>query len=407
MGNTRSIEQSIQIETTTDMAFEAITKASELREWFSDQAWTEVRPAGRYEVRWNEGYRADGKFTELELGHRAVCTWQGTGEPGTTEVTFTVEPQEGGVQVSVHHTGFGPGKEWDSAVAQSEKGWAIGLENLKSTLETGIDLRIARQPFLGITLDLLTPERAEKEGIAAERGIYILGALEGSGAQKAGLDHGDVMVALDGAETPGFQELGAVLRQHQAGDVVEADLVRGQERESVEITLGQRPQAEVPTSAQELADRVAAGYDEANAELKEALAGATDEQASQRAADGGWSAMQTLAHLSDGERALHVLIVNLAVNGWIDAGPVYPDQIPGRLDSIIAVAPTLNDLLGRVLTDCAETVALLSGLPEDTLAHKARFRRIAELVGFGPDHTRDHTAQIKAAIEHAQGKDAA
>jgi uncharacterized protein YndB with AHSA1/START domain len=403
MANTRSVEQSIQIETTVELAFEAITRASELREWFSDQAWTEVRPGGRYEVRWNEGYRADGKFTEIELPHRAACTWQGTGEPGTTAVTFAIEPVERGVKLAVRHSGFGPGQEWDNAFAQAEKGWTVGLENLKSTLETGVDLRIARQPFLGINLDLLTPERAAKEGIAAERGIYILGALEGSGAEKAGLSNGDVMVALDGAETPGFQELGAALRQHRAGDVVRVDLVRGQKQETVKVTLGQRPQKPVPKSAQELADELSHHYGKANAELKAALEGVTDDEASQCPPDGGWSAMQTLAHLSDHERSLHVLIVNFAVNGWIDAGPIYPDQIPGRLESIITVAPTLQGLLDRLLTDCAETVALLRHLPQDTITHKARFRRIAEFVTYGPDHTREHTAQITAAVESARG----
>ena len=79
MSEERIVKQKVVVETTPELAFEAVTKASELREWFSDEAWTEVRPGGRYDVRWNQGYRADGEFVELDAPHRAVVTWWGTG----------------------------------------------------------------------------------------------------------------------------------------------------------------------------------------------------------------------------------------------------------------------------------------------------------------------------------------
>jgi uncharacterized protein YndB with AHSA1/START domain len=403
MSEQREVKQAIAVETTPELAFEAVTQASELREWFCDQAWTEVRAGGRYAVHWNQGYHVEGRFTELDPPRRAAITWQGTGEPGETAVEFTVEPVAGGVEVRVVHSGFGSGGEWDPARAEADKGWATGLENLKSTLESGVDLRIVRQPFLGINLDLLTPERAAKEGIAAERGIYVLDTVEGSGARAAGLGKGDVIVALGGAETPAFEELGRALRAHQAGDVVGVELVRGQAKETVQVTLGQRPQVEVPGSLQELADRLAEGYKEVNGELQAAVEGVTDEEAGQSPGEGEWSVMQVLAHLSDGERTFQVFVVNMALNGWLDAGPVYPDQIPGRLEAVLAVTPTLHDLVDRFFTDEAEMVALVRGLPETAVLHKARFRRIAERVLYGPDHTREHIGQIKAAIKAVRG----
>jgi uncharacterized protein YndB with AHSA1/START domain len=399
----KQVKQKVVIETTPELAFEAVTKASELREWFSDQAQTDVRPGGRYEVRWDQGYRAEGKFTELGPPRRAAFTWQGASEPGETTVEFAVEPTDGGVEVSVIHSGFGPGAEWDAALMEAEKGWSAGLENLKSTLESGVDLRVARQPFLGINLDLLNAERAAKEGIAAERGIYVLDTVEGSGARAAGLGKGDVIVALGGVETPGFQELGAALRARRAGDVVDVELVRGQERETIQVTLGQRPQVEVPDTAEELADLMAERYKEVNAELKAAVEGLTDEEAGQCPAEGEWSVKQVLAHLSTGQRAFQTILVNIAVNGWLDLGPVYPDAIPGWLSAVLTVTPTLQGLLDRFFTDEEETVALLRGLPGETVTHKARFRRIAQMMLFGPDHTREHIEQIKGTIRAVRG----
>ncbi len=399
MSEKRTVKQSILVDTTPELAFEAVTQASELREWCSDEAWTEVRSGGRYEVRWNQGYRSEGTFTELDPPHRAAVTWRGTGEPGATTVEFTVKSTRGGAEVTIVHSGFGAGEEWDEAVAESEKGWATGLENLKSTLETGVDLRLARQPFLGINFDILTPDQATREGIAAEQGIYILETVEGSGARAADLGKGDVILALGGVETPGFEQLGAALRARQAGDTVDIELVRGQKRETVQATLGGRPQEEVPESAEALADRLAERQQEVNAELRAALEGVTDEEAGQAPEKDQWSVKQVLAHLSEGERSFHVFLTNMALNGWLDAGPVYPDQIPGRLDAVLAVTPTLEALVKRFITDQAETVAILRGLPETTLIHKARFRRIANFSIYGPDHTRQHIEQIKATLE--------
>jgi uncharacterized protein YndB with AHSA1/START domain len=404
----RVVKKSVVVDTTAELAFEAVTAASELREWCSDQAWTEARPGGRYEMRWNSGYRADGTFAELDPPHRAAITWRGTGEPGETTLEWTVEPAgsgesgEQGVKVTVAHSGFGTGSEWDEAVEQSARGWSVGLENLKSTLETGIDLRIARQPFLGINLDLLTPERAAKEGIAAEEGIYVQDTVEGSGARAAGLGKGDAIVALAGVATPGFTELGAALRTCQAGDVVDVELVRGQERETVQVTLGPRPMPETPESASAMANRLAQGYEETHAELKAALEGVSEAEAGQQPAEGEWSVKQTLAHLSEGERAFQVILVNVALNGWLDGGPVYADQIPGRLDAVLAVTPTLEGLVERFITDQTETVAIVRGLPERTMAHKARFRRMGEWAFYAPEHTREHIAQIKRAVGKGQ-----
>ncbi|MBN1661158.1 MAG: SRPBCC domain-containing protein [Anaerolineae bacterium] len=404
MSKESRVIHSVVVGTTPEMAFEALTSASELREWCSDEARTEVRPGGRYEVRWNSGYRAEGKFVELDPPHRAAITWLGSGEPGETRVEFTVEPAEGGQRVTITHAGFGEGEAWDRVRTESDAGWGPGVENLKSVIETGIDLRIARQPFLGITLDHLTPERAEREGIAAEYGIYITGTVEGGGAAAAGLKNGDVIVALDGAETPTFVDLGAALRRHQAGDVVTVDLVRGQERKPVEVTLAQRPQPDLPDNPTDLADRLAARHAEVDAELRAAVHGLSEEQAAQCPAEGEWSTKQVLAHLSDGERGLHATLVDLAINGWFDAGAVYPDQVPGRLESILVITPALDALLDRFLTDERETVELVRRLPDVTVAHKARFRRIAQFVLLGPDHTAEHIGQIKRCIDAIGGQ---
>jgi len=159
----------------------------------------------------------------------------------------------------------------------------------------------------------------------------------------------------------------------------------------------------VPESAAALADQLAQGYAETHAELKATLEGVTEAEAEQPPAEGEWPVKQVLAHLSEGERSFHVVLVNVALNGWMDTGPIYPNQFPGRLDAVLAVTPTLEGLVERFITDQAETVSIVRGLPETTLAHKARFRRMADFLSYGPGHTREHIEQIKGAIEAARG----
>ena len=395
----RQVERATLIDTTPEMAFEALIKASELREWMCEYAWTVIQPQGVYHARWESGYQASGRFIELDPPRRAAITWQGTGEPGETSVTFTVEPEAGGTRVTIVHAGFGAGSEWDAHVAASEKGWDAGLDNLKSTLETGIDLRIARRPFMGILFDVLNADRAAKEGIAVNEGVYINDTVEGSGARVAGLTAGDVIVSLGGVATPGYHELGPILGSHQAGDTIEAVVVHGQERRTVAITLGRRPVEEVPPTADALASRVAELYAETDAALKAAVIGLTDDEAGRSPAKGEWSVKEVLAHLSVTERDAQCFGFCVAVDGFVDTGPGDLAALSGRLAAALEVTPTLEGMVSRFLADGAETVALIRRLPAAAAAHKARFHRLGQyMVGF-PAHTREHIEQIKATIQ--------
>jgi uncharacterized protein YndB with AHSA1/START domain len=402
MTGERQIVREVVVRATPQAAFEALTRASELREWCCDEARTDPRPGGRIELRWHSGYVATGRYTAVEAPRRAAFTWQG-GEPAETAVEVTVEPVGEGARVRLVHSGFGAGAEWDTSLSEAEHGWDEGMENLRSTLETGIDLRLVNKPFMGIYFDLLTPERAAKEGIAAERGIYLNKTLEGSPAREAGMDKGDVILSMGGIATPGYDELTAALVAHRAGDVLDVEVVHGQARRTVQLTLGQRPVPEIPETPEALAERVAELYRESDAALRAALADAGDEEAGKRPAEGEWSVKETLAHLSIVERDQHCYLGVFALDGWLDTGPTNPSVIPGRIAAILSVDPGLDDLVERLTQDEAETVAVLRGLPEETAAHRARFRRIALQMVQLPEHAGEHIEQIKATIAAVRG----
>jgi uncharacterized protein YndB with AHSA1/START domain len=398
MSAVREAGGQVHIATTAEMAFEALTEARGLREWLCDLAWTDVHLGGHYELRWREGYRTQGQFVDLEAPHRAAVSWWGRGEPGKTSVECTIEPANNGVLVTTTHRGFRPGTRWDRALANAESGWETARENLKSTLETGLDLRQVRQPFLGIVPDLLDAQQAVAEGIAAEKGIYVANTVAGCGADAAGLRRGDVLVTLGGEQTGEFSELAAALRTCRAGGRVEAQLVRGQERRTIEVTLGSRPQEEVPSTADALAQCLSERQLQAITALRASVEGLTDDEASRRPADGAWSVKEVLAHLLLNEQDYGTVLAVIALDGWFDAGPSNPALLPARLHAVLATTPTVSGLLDRLTLQEASLVVFLSELPEETVMRRACFRRIGQAALGLVHHTYEHIDQIGSTL---------
>jgi S1-C subfamily serine protease len=75
----------------------------------------------------------------------------------------------------------------------------------------------------------------------AQPGLRITGFGDDSGARDAGLEEGDLIVAVDGAELDGFADLKIALRDHLAGDRVRLRVRRqgsdGHATDDVEVEL--------------------------------------------------------------------------------------------------------------------------------------------------------------------------
>ena len=85
--------------------------------------------------------------------------------------------------------------------------------------------------FLGVSLsgDVATEGQA---------GAVIDEVFEGSGAETAGIQSGDVIIALDGVPVLGGDDLQAQVRAHQPGETVEILIIRDDEEITITATLG-------------------------------------------------------------------------------------------------------------------------------------------------------------------------
>ena len=187
----RPVEAKRIVSAAPDIVFTVITAAADITGWLSHEARCEARPGGIYELRWNSGYAVHGQAKAVTAPSTFAVAWQGSGEPGGTTVTFTLAPVSSGTDVTVRQSGFGRGKTWEKVIAESRRGWERSLENLQHLVETGVDLREARRPVLGINPgDPADADRPAGEGIAAAAGIYLAGVVAGSSAEAAGLRAG-------------------------------------------------------------------------------------------------------------------------------------------------------------------------------------------------------------------------
>jgi len=141
---TRSAALRVAIASDTVGIFEYLSNSAKLIEWFPDQAIIEPQLGGKYHFRWKDrGGVWSGIVTEFIRGNTLAYTWEQPGEAAETNVRFKVFPQGAETLVELTHSGFASSAGQEAAV----KSWTFYLQNLKSVIEEGTDLRLqARRP---------------------------------------------------------------------------------------------------------------------------------------------------------------------------------------------------------------------------------------------------------------------
>ncbi len=384
--------------------YRAFVKPAALRDWLCNAAQTDAREGGRLYLWWNDGSYVNGTFTRLVPGRQLEFTWHGSNEPAPTRVQVTIAPQAECTLVSLIHQGIGATEVWADTGRSLEEGWPDYLENLQSLLETGVDLREARRPFLGFAGgEPLDAGLAARLGVPASAGIVVAGVFPGSGLEAAGMRKDDVIVSLDGGPVPGWEEVGAVLQRRRAGDQIELLFYREGQRQSATVTLsGRPPQPEAPPSAAALAEATRAAYAQLDGELAACLDGVSEEAAGHHPASGEWSAKESIAHLIACERDFQAWIAAMLLDLEVEDSLEYRPNVLPRLAALVAERGDVPALLAELRHSAAETAALLAALPDEFVGRKHQYRRISYWATDAlPEHAREHMAQMREALAAA------
>ena len=97
------------------------------------------------------------------------------------------------------------------------------------------------RPFLGVTFQEITPELQEQENLDEDHGALIIEVVPQSPAEEAGLEEGDIIRAVDGAEINENHTLAELIGSFGPGEEVELTVIRDGRRITIDVELGARP----------------------------------------------------------------------------------------------------------------------------------------------------------------------
>lgn len=95
--------------------------------------------------------------------------------------------------------------------------------------------------WLGVELHPMSPELREALKAPSDRGLLINRVVEDSPAKAAGLQAGDVIIAVGGKGVEGIGDIGEALRDREAGDSVEVKVVRDGSERTLNVKLDEKP----------------------------------------------------------------------------------------------------------------------------------------------------------------------
>jgi putative serine protease PepD len=125
-------------------------------------------------------------------------------------------------------------------------GFSIAIDRARPIIE---DLKAGEgqvtpdQAFLGVSsseISDLTEQAKAQFGIEVDEGAFVAEVVPGSAADEAGLQPGDVIVAIDGEEIVEADDVRAAILDREPGDTVEVTIVRAGEEQTLEAELGRR-----------------------------------------------------------------------------------------------------------------------------------------------------------------------
>jgi S1-C subfamily serine protease len=144
----------------------------------------------------------------------------------------------------------------NTAIEASAKsiGYAVPMNAAKSMLPALLKGEKVKSAWLGISGMAITPELVQNLNLTVSKGVYVIGVMPDSPAQKAGLREGgsneqggptsggDVITAVDGVAVSKVEDLISYFNGKRPGDEVTLSVVREGKQMTVKVTLGEWPE---------------------------------------------------------------------------------------------------------------------------------------------------------------------
>ena len=150
-------------------------------------------------------------------------------------------------------------------------GFAIPINMAKQILSDLINQGKVVRPWLGVSVQDLTPEMAEQFQVKEKEGVVVAQVHQGTGAEKAGLASGDIIKSVDDKAIKNINELVKEIQKKNVGQKVKLSVVRDGKPMTIEVTttaMPDKPEAlkekegeeKLGARVQELTPQIAARY---------------------------------------------------------------------------------------------------------------------------------------------------
>ncbi|HXX34709.1 MAG TPA: DegQ family serine endoprotease [Thermodesulfobacteriota bacterium] len=146
-------------------------------------------------------------------------------------------------------------------------GFAIPINMAKQILSDLIKQGKVVRPWLGISVQDLTPEMAEQFQVKEKEGVLIAQVHQGTGAEKAGLLSGDIIKSVDDKAVKNGNELIKEIQKKKVGQTVKLSLVRDGKSMTVEVTTAAMPAKPEAVQEKETEDKLGARVQELTPQL--------------------------------------------------------------------------------------------------------------------------------------------
>jgi serine protease Do len=147
-------------------------------------------------------------------------------------------------------------------------GFATPIQLAKSILDQLKDKGKVTRGWLGVYIQHLTPDVAEKLGVAGSLGALVSDVTKDGPAEKAGIKSGDVIVAFNGKDVKDEHDLPTVVAATKPGTKVNVKVIRDGKERTIPVTVAEmEPEAAKRSAGPDLSKGVGLTVQEITPEL--------------------------------------------------------------------------------------------------------------------------------------------
>jgi Do/DeqQ family serine protease len=146
-------------------------------------------------------------------------------------------------------------------------GFAIPINTAKQILNDLIKQGKVVRPWLGISVQDLTPEMIEHFKVKEKEGVLVGQVYPGTGAEKAGLVSGDIIKSVDDKPVKNVSELIKEIQKKKVGQKIKLDILRDGKGMTIEVITTSMPDKPELAKEKEAEEKLGARVQELTPQL--------------------------------------------------------------------------------------------------------------------------------------------